>query len=180
MLASEDAADNDLRQGGLGMTAPQDNLRISGEPIFDEPTPAPAHRGRFNGDWLDVWFTLAIAIAAILALWYYISDAAETMRPALMLTAAAAGLAGWGVGIIATPYHHPAATGRARLWQLALAVLFGYGLARFDAIATALSPAADGGTSLLPYVGVGLVLFLVAALTTYVLRSRNAMWNAGG
>lgn len=144
-------------------------------------TAGRTRKGRFSGDWLDIWFTLFVAAAAITALAYYLGGTSEELRNGFLLTGAVAGLAGWGTGIVASPYD-TGNRGSSRIWPIIVAALAGYFFAKFDGYLSGVLASQgriSSGGALLPHLAIGIAMFLVVAITTYVFRCHNLVWSEG-
>ena len=141
------------------------------------------HRRPFGGDWLDIWLTLLVVVAVVAALGYFISGLPKDMRPILLLAGTTAGLAGWGLGVLFSPYG-----GRDRLsssgnGRLLIGLVVGFLLAWFwqpiKAFFNSCGPQVGSfmSSGMMPVAAVSFIIFLLALITTYVLRSFNRVNN---
>ena len=137
------------------------------------------YRG-FGGDWLDIWLTLFVVAGAVAALFYYISGLPKDMHPILLLSGTIAGLAGWGTGILFSPYGSDAnGVHNGGGWRLMTGLIVGFLAAWFwqpvKEFFTTCGSGAAGifNSGMMPVLAVAVIIFLLAMITTYVLRSFN-------
>ena len=105
------------------------------------------------------------------------------MRPILLLAGTTAGLAGWGLGVLFSPYG-----GRDRLsssgnGRLLIGLVVGFLVAWFwqpiKEFFNSCGPQVGGfmSSGMMPVAAVSFIIFLLALITTYVLRSFNRVNN---
>jgi len=140
--------------------------------------------GRRSGSgWLDVWFTLVMITGAVLAIAYFISDLPAEMRPALLLGGTAAGVLGWGVGIILSPYGGREQLSSRGTGRLLTGLIAGFLTAWFwhpiKELLSVCGPKASDffASGLFPVAVVSFIIFLLAMITTYVFRGFNGVSN---
>ena len=138
------------------------------------------YRG-FGGDWLDIWFTLFVIVAVLAALGYYISGLPKELYPSLLLIGTLGGLLGWGFGVFLSPYSKSGdsvifSPGNGRLLTgLIIGFLAAWFWQPIKQFLTSCGP--DVGnflhSGLMPVTAVGLIMFLLATITTYIMRGFN-------
>ena len=132
-----------------------------------------------GGDWLDIWLTLAMVTGAVLAIGYFMSGLPEQIRPALLLAGTAAGVLGWGAGVMFSPYGGREGLSSRGTGRLLTGLIVGFLVAWFwrpiKEFFTVCGPKVGDfmSSGLFPIAAICLIIFLLAMITTYVLRGFN-------
>ena len=145
----------------------------------DETQNITQTRRRSGSGWLDVWFTLVMVTGAVLAVGYYVSDLPVEMHPALLLGGATAGVLGWGIGIILSPYGGREGFSSSGTSRLLTGLIAGFLAAwlwqPIKELLTVCGPKASDffASGLFSVVVVSFIVFLLAMITTYIFRGFN-------
>ncbi len=133
----------------------------------DAPVQNPPAR---RTDWLDIWLTLFVIVAAVTALAYYIVGTPPAIRPRMLLAATAAGVAGWAMGVLLSPYDRVMSAG----WKVVIALIAGFLIAKlyepFKAFVTSCGEGAGIAPGFIPIIIVAVAIFLLVLTATYLLR----------
>ncbi len=134
-------------------------------------------RKGFGGDWLDVFLMLAVITAAIIAIYSFIQQMPQDLKPLLLVVGTGAGVIGWGAGIMFSPYGGRDQLSARGTGRLLTGLIVGFLLAWFwqpikEFFATC-GPNAAGffSSGMFPVAAVCLIIFLLMMISTYVLRT---------
>ena len=131
---------------------------------------------RARSSWLDLWLTLAMVTGAVLAIAYFVSGMPVDVRPALLLAGTTAAILGWGAGILFSPYGGRDGLSSRGTGRLLTGLIVGFLIAWFwqpikDLATVCGTQMGDFVSSgLFPIAAISLIIFLLAMITTYVLR----------
>ncbi len=133
----------------------------------------------FGGDWLDVFLMLAVITAAVIAIYSFVMQMPKDLRPLLLVAGTAAGVIGWGAGILFSPYGGRDQLSSRGTGRLLTGLIVGFLVAWFwkpiMAFFQSCGPNAVGflSSGLFPVAAVCAIIFLVMMISTYVLRTIN-------
>lgn len=133
----------------------------------------------FGGDWLDIFLTLAMVMAAVIAIYSFARQMPKDLQPILLLAGTAALVLGWGAGVMFSPYagrEHLSSRGTGRLLTgLVVGFLVAWFWQPIKAFFASCSPNATGflSSGLFPVAAIALIIFVLSMVTTYVLRNIN-------
>ncbi len=138
-----------------------------------------AVRRRSGTGWLDVWLTLAMVTGAVLAIGYFVSGMPAQVRPALLLAGTTAAVLGWGAGIMFSPYGGKEELSSRGTGRLLTGLIVGFLVAwlwrPIKELFTVCGPKVGDflSSGLFPIAAIALIIFLLAMITTYILRGFN-------
>jgi hypothetical protein len=125
---------------------------------------------------LDVWLTLAMVTGAVLAIAYFVSGMPKDVRPALLLAGTTAAVLGWGAGILFSPSGGRDQLSSRGTGRLLTGLIVGFLVAWFwrpiKELFTTCGPQMSNflSSGLFPIAAISLIIFLLALITTYILR----------
>ncbi len=143
--------------------------------IQQEHSVLPTRR-RSRSSRLDVWLTLAMVTGAVLAIAYFVSGMPKDVRPALLLAGTTAAVLGWGAGIMFSPSGGRGQLSSRGTGRLLTGLIVGFLIAWFWRPITDLLTACGSqmgdflSSGLFPIAAISLIIFMLAMITTYILR----------
>jgi hypothetical protein len=141
--------------------------------------PVVGKKRRFAGDWLDIFLTFAVIVAAIIAIASFVSQMPKQAYPVLLLAGTTAGVLGWGAGVMFSPYGGRDQLSSRGTGRLLTGLIVGFAVAWFwgpiKEFFASCGPAAGNffSSGLFPIAAISLIVFLLMMISTYVLRSIN-------
>lgn len=136
-------------------------------------------RRGFGGDWLDIFLMLAVITAAIIGIYSFVQQMPKDLRPLLMVAGTAAGVIGWGAGILFSPYGGRDQLSSRGTGRLLTGLIVGFLVAWFwkpiMAFFQSCGPNAVGffSSGLFPVAAICAIIFFLMMISTYVLRTIN-------
>jgi len=133
----------------------------------------------FGGDWLDIFLMLAVITAAIIGIYSFVQQMPKDLHPILMVAGTAAGVIGWGAGILFSPYGGRDQLSSRGTGRLLIGLIVGFLVAWFwkpiMAFFQSCGPNAVGflSSGLFPVAMICAIIFLLMMISTYVLRTIN-------
>ena len=133
----------------------------------------------FGGDWLDIFLMLAVITAAIIGIYSFVQQMPKDLQPLMMVAGTAAGVIGWGAGILFSPYGGRDQLSSRGTGRLLTGLIVGFLIAWFwkpiMAFFQSCGPNAVGffSSGLFPVAAICTIIFLLMMISTYVLRTIN-------